>query len=465
MNPAVGSKRNLILDTDSYKTSHWLQYPPGTEGMYSYFESRGGKYPYTLFFGLQYLLREYLAGQVVTVEDVYEAGNILPKHGVPFNLQGWLRLVSRHDGRLPIRIKAVPEGTIVPTHNILMSVESTDPECFWVVGWLETMLVRLWYPTTVATQSHAIKRMILRFLQETADDPPAELPFKLHDFGARGASCREAAGVGGMSHLVNFMGSDTIEGLLFARRYYDEPMAAFSIPAAEHSTITAWGREGELDAYRNMVRQFAAPGKIVACVSDSYDIFHAVEKFWGEALRDEVERSGATIVIRPDSGDPATVVCKCLEILERKVGMKTNSRGYKVLPPYFRLIQGDGVNEDSIRQILQEMKDRSYSTSNIAFGMGGALLQKVDRDTQRFAFKCSEVIRDGKPVQVYKDPVTDAGKRSKSGRLSLLRSGIFFTTVDGVKEDDALVPVFENGAILKNYTLAEVRKNSMQGLT
>jgi nicotinamide phosphoribosyltransferase len=457
-------RRNLILDTDSYKASHWQQYPPGTTGMYSYLESRGGTYGQTVFFGLQYLLKEYLAGSVVEPADVDEAEAFFAAHGEPFNRAGWDRIALHFKGQLPIRIRALPEGTVLPVRNLLLSVESTDPETFWVVSWLEAILVRLWYPITVATLSHYAKRSILEALNTSAEDPLAELPFKLRDFGSRGVSSHESAGIGGMSHLVNFLSSDTAAGIRFANHYYGCPMAGFSIPASEHSTVTSWGKERELSAYRNLVTRFCKPGKIVACVSDSYDIFNAIENLWGDELAEEVEQSGGTLVIRPDSGDPTAVVLRCLEILERKVGMTRNSKGYKVLPNHFRLLQGDGVNPDSIRTILSEMLRNRYSASNIAFGMGGGLLQQVNRDTQKFAFKCSEVTVDGKAVKISKEPVTDAGKRSKAGRLSLIEEHGKLVTVEGQLADSLVEPVFENGKILREVGFAEVRERAMQGL-
>jgi len=378
--------QNLLLMTDSYKASHWLQYPGGTTKIYSYIESRGGKYPKTVFFGLQYLLRILKKG--ITEEDVWEANAFFKVHGVPFNLDGFLYIVNEHDGKLPVEIKAIAEGSVVPAHTPLLTIENTDPSCHWLTCYLETMLLRVWYPTTVATRSWYAKKIIKSYLDQTADDTEAELPFKLHDFSARGASSRESAAIGGMAHLVNFTGSDTVEGVILANKVYKCGMAAFSIPAAEHSTITAWGKENELEAYRNMLKQFAKPDSLVAVVSDSYDIYNAVENIWGEELRQEVIDSDATIVIRPDSGHPPEVVSKVVKILDKKFGSTENTRGYRVLDNV-RVIQGDGVDLDMIHEIMDKLKNEGYSASNISFGMGGYLLQKLNRDTQKFAMKCS----------------------------------------------------------------------------
>jgi nicotinamide phosphoribosyltransferase len=412
---------NRIIDTDSYKSSHFLQYPPNTTLVHSYLESRGSErnYSETVFFGLQYLLKRYFAARF-TKENVLEANEVITAHGEPFNLAGWLSLIEKHNGTLPLRVRAVAEGSIVPTRNVLMTVENTDDEFFWLTGWFESQLMRLWYPITVATQSYYIKKDVYQFLQETADDADAEIAFKVHDFGSRGVSSQETAAIGGAAHLVNFMGTDTMSALLIHRNFYHSEMAGFSIPAAEHSTVTSWGRENEIDAYRNMIRQFGKPNALFAVVSDSWNIYEAVEKIWGEQLKQEVIDSGATVVIRPDSGDPVEVVGKVAELLGEKFGTTINSKGYKVLKNV-RIIQGDGVNPVSIHNICQSLKDKGFSTSNIAFGIGGALLQKIDRDTMKFAYKCSAIVRDGKLVDVYKEPITDSGKSSKKGRLDLVK--------------------------------------------
>lgn len=412
-------EENLLLDTDSYKAGHYLQYPPGTDSMFSYIESRGGKYPHTVFFGLQYILKRYLS-KPITVEMVEEANDFFEEHGEPFNYEGWMYIAKDLNGKLPIRIRALPEGSIVPTHNMLVSVESTDPKAFWVVSYLETMLLRIWYPITVATQSNTIRSTIAKYLNETSTNPlNEELAFKLHDFGSRGVSSSESAGIGGLAHLVNFFGSDTVQGVVYGNRYYNSKMAGYSIPASEHSSITSWGKSREVEAYRNMLKQFAKPGALVACVSDSYDLFNACENLWGEELKAEIINSGATLVVRPDSGDPATVVLKTLQILDSKFGSTVNAKGFKVLN-HVRVIQGDGINQESIEEILGLAKKHGFSATNIAFGMGGALLQQVNRDTQKFAMKCSSVTIDGEHVDVFKDPVTDNGKRSKPGRLDVV---------------------------------------------
>jgi len=460
----MSSKINFILDTDSYKASHYLQYPPGTTSMFSYIESRGGKYPETIFFGLQYYLKEYLTHRV-TVEEVEEAKEFFAAHGEPFNYEGWMYVAKELDGKLPVRIRAVPEGTKVPTHNILVSVESTDPKAFWMVSWLETSIMRyVWYPTTVCTRSYTIKNIILEALEKSADDPRAEINFKLHDFGSRGVSSQESAMIGGASHLVNFMGSDTVAGVVCANRFYNIPMAGFSIPAAEHSSITSWGKENEVEAYRNMLTQFAKPGALVAVVSDSYNLWNACSHLWGEQLREEIIKSGATVVIRPDSGHPATVVLQTAKLLAEKFGISINSKGFKVLNNV-RIIQGDGIDEDSIKEILDALLTNGFSATNIAFGMGGALLQQINRDTQKFAMKCCHISRGDESVDVFKDPVTDDGKRSKAGRLDLIKdkNGIFQTVKLGNAPSHVLSEmrtVYENGEVIVDDSFENIRSRA-----
>eukprot|EP00118_Oscarella_pearsei_P006867 m.32025 g.32025 ORF g.32025 m.32025 type:complete len:477 (+) comp31589_c0_seq2:59-1489(+) len=457
---------NILLAADSYKICHYKQYPPGTATVYSYFESRGGKFPATVFYGLQYILKRWLIGPVVTREKIQIAKELYQKHfsagNNVFNEEGWIHIVEKHGGKLPLRIKAIPEGTVVPCKNVLFTVENTDPKCFWLTNFFETLLVQVWYPITVATNSRAQKETIAKYLFETADSLDG-LPLKLHDFGYRGVSSVESAGIGGSAHLVNFTGTDTIAAVVYARKYYGCDMAGFSIPAAEHSTITSWGKEHEKEAYKNMLDQF--PTGVVACVIDSYDVWNACEKILGEELhRNIVVREGKGIfVIRPDSGDPAKVVCKVLELLGSKFETTVNSKGFKLLPSYLRVIQGDGISYETVGKILEAMKQSRWSADNIAFGSGGSLLQRLDRDTQKCAFKCSYAEVDGKGVNVFKEPITDLGKKSKKGRLTLeIHDGQYQTVQEGAgsAERDLLVTVFENGELKKDYSFEEIRRRA-----
>jgi nicotinamide phosphoribosyltransferase len=461
--PRLGPENPLLL-TDSYKMSHWRQYPPGTEAVCSYFESRGGLLPEVAFFGLQYLLKRYLAGPVVSEESIGEAEAVARAHfrrDDVFNLEGWLHIVRDHAGRLPVSVRAVPEGTVVPVRNVLMTVESTCERCFWLTNCLETLLVQSWYPSTVATKSREMKRMILRYLQETGD--PSGVGFKLHDFGFRGVSSPESAALGGAAHLVNFLGTDTMAGLLLARDFYGAEMAGFSIPAAEHSTITAWGRDGEAEAMKNMLEQW--PRGLVACVSDSYDIFRACDEIWGKALRSMVMERDGTLVVRPDSGDPPTVVRRVVEILGERFGWEKNAKGYRVLDPHVRVLQGDGVDLASAERVLAALKAAGWSADNLAFGMGGALLQRLHRDTQKMAFKTSAVRVRGEWRDVFKEPVTDPGKNSKRGRLALVAEGHGLRTMRREEAEargleDFLVEVFRDGDVVREWTFDEVRRRA-----
>jgi nicotinamide phosphoribosyltransferase len=456
-------RKNLILNTDSYKTSHFLQYPPGTTHVSSYIETRGGDYEKAIFFGLQMFIKEYL-DKPITYDDISEAKAVMEAHGVPFNEEGWRYIVQNHNGYLPIEIQAVPEGTPVAMRNALVQVVNTDPECAWLTSYIETALLRaIWYPTTVATVSYSCKQTIARYLEMTSDSSEG-LVFKLHDFGARGASTEEAAAIGGAAHLVNFWGTDTISGIMAARRYYNAEMAGFSIPAAEHTTMTAWGKEGEIAAFKNMLDQFSGPGKLVAVVSDSYDLWNAIDNVWGDALKEQVESTGGTLVVRPDSGNPVEVVTETIERLMAKFGYETNSKGYRMLPACVRVIQGDGVNVASIAEILRAMEARGLSADNITFGMGGALLQKVNRDTMRFAMKANAVKVAGVWRDVYKDPVTDRGKRSKKGRLAVIEHepGNYQTIpeVELGSQKNILETVYRNGKLIREFSFDEVRENA-----
>ena len=463
---------NILLLTDSYKATHWKQLPKGTTILRSYLESRGGQFDNTLFYGLQYYIKHYLEGNVISYQKIMQAKDFWDQHLGPghFNLEGWLHILNTHNGSLPVKIKAVPEGTSVPTSNVLLTIENTDPEVPWLTNYLESILLQIWYPITVGTLSREVKKVLINYLKKSTTYDNSEISqivqFMLHDFGFRGVSSVESSGLGASAHLINFRGTDTVTGILFGQQYYKtRNMLGFSIPASEHSTITSWGEPFEVKAFENMLDQF--PTGLVACVSDSFDIIRACRDYWGTTLRDKILSRDGRLVIRPDSGDPKQTLKQIFHVLWDKFGGTINDKGFKVLDPHVRVIQGDGVNYESISEILDMMISEGFSVENIAFGMGGALLQKVDRDTQKFAIKCSSIVINGDEVNVQKNPVeinsqgerVQSFKKSKTGKLKLVKdeNGQFHTIQKADSfEDDLLLDVFENGNLLVDYTFEEI---------
>lgn len=455
-------QHNIILNSDSYKFSQFRQYPPGTEYVYSYIEARGGIYDRLVFIGLQAFLREYMTTPI-TPDMISQAKKIMAIHGEPFNEEGWNYILNVHGGILPVEIKSVAEGSVMYLKNVLVSIVNTDPKCFWLTSFLETALLRaIWYPTTVASNSYHSKQIIMEYLE--LNGTPADIDFKLHDFGARGVSSLESSALGGMAHLAIFKGTDNVSGLLAAMEYYDADVCGFSVPAMEHSTVTSWGREHEEDAYRNMVKQFGKKGGVISAVSDSYDI-HAACKMWGTKLKDEVIASGAMLVVRPDSGDPVQIVSDCVRILDQYFGSTINAKGSKVLNNV-RILQGDGINHEMIRAILVVLHMNGYSSDNVIFGQGGALLQQINRDSLEFAMKCSAAYINGKWVEVFKDPITSSMKKSKKGRLMLVTddSGKFITKVKeyGMDIVDHLVTRLKDGHFYNETNFVAVREQVLQ---
>jgi len=463
---------NLLLFADAYKYSHHRLYAPGTEKIYSYLESRGGAFEQTVFFGLQYLLKEYLSGVVVTKEKIDEAEATMKEvfgRDDVFDRSRFDYILKRHNGRLPVRIKAVREGTVTGTHQALMTIENTDPNCYWLTNFLETLLMQVWYPVTVASQSYEIRKIVKHYYDETAATEAADdIDFVLNDFGFRGASSVESASIGGAAHLLSFRGSDTVIANQWLRKYYNAPVAVgHSVPATEHSVCTLLGEEGELEVFRHVLESY--PEGIVSCVSDSFNIFRACREYWGTELKELILSRKGTLVIRPDSGDPVFTLLRVFDILFEKFGYTINDKGYKVLPPQVRVLQGDGLNLSTIRLIYGAMTVNGISAENLVLGMGGALLQKVDRDTLKFALKCSYAEINGRGVDVQKNPVeldhhgqlVHSFKASKSGRLKLIQNGNEYLTVreeEAPETDDQLQLVFENEELFNETSWEEVQE-------
>lgn len=465
------SNANIIFLADAYKYSHHKLYYPGTTHIYSYLESRGGLFPETVFFGLQYIVKKYFTGVVITKEVVDEIEILLNgtfgRNDV-FDRSKFDYIIEKHGGRLPVRIKAVKEGSVVPVSNVLLTIENTDPECYWLTNFLETVLMQVWYPATVATLSYQIRKIVSLYFEETASAGAAQgIDYVLNDFGFRGASSCESAGIGGMSHLLSFKGSDTVLASAFAKEFYQAAVVpGASVPATEHSIMTLLGEQGEVDVFRHILEAY--PTGVISVVSDSYDIFRACSEYWGTELKQLILNRKGTLVIRPDSGDPVYTVLRVLDILFTHFGYTINEKGYRVLPPQVRVIQGDGINIDTIRSLYSALKLNGISAENLVLGMGGALLQKVDRDTQRYAIKCAYAEVDGKKINVQKHPLeidshgqlVTSFKTSKAGRLKLVKTPDGYKTIpeqeDSVYEDE-LETVFENGSLVRDQQFDTIK--------
>jgi nicotinamide phosphoribosyltransferase len=452
---------NICLKTDSNKLVHWMQYPPNTTGVFSYLEARtGATYSHTTFFGLQYILKQHLVGQVVTAGAIDNAERFVSVHfghQEYFNKKMWVHILKQWDGHLPVRIKAVKEGTSVPVGNVLLTVENTDPECAALTNHLETILSQVWYPSTVCTLSRKVKVMIADFLDRTGGERKL-LNDMLSDFGYRSASSVESAGIGGVAHLVNFNRTATIQGILTAMEYYNTDVCAFGTPSTEHSVMTAGGPDGEEEVYRRLLDTHKSDSFSV--VVDSYDTFRACRDILGTSLREKIMTRDETLIVFPDSGEPISTTIAVLDILGEKFGYTVNAKGYKVLTPKVRVLWGDGLVYDTIYEILRAMESAKWAAENLIVGMGGGLLQRVHRDTQRFAFKVSAMEINGEWRDIYKNPL-DKSKTSKKGRITLDRRDSdnyeYVTVREDKVEHDQLVTVFENGRLTKEYSFDEIR--------
>lgn len=475
-------ENNICLLTDSYKVTHHYFYPEKTEKIYSYLENRvGAEFNKTIFYGLQYVIKKYLEGSVVSEEKVLEAQKIIETHiGKDiFNLDDWLYIANDLGGKLPIEIKAVPEGTPVDVGNVLMTVENTDKRCFWLPNYLESLLLQVWYPSTIATLSAEVKKLFNFYLEVTGSSKD-NIDFMLHDFGYRGASSTESSKLCGSAHLLSFSGTDTIPALAIPENYYKDNednnselidskyscsnfnIYGFSVQATEHSVMTSLGPEYEMDQVINVLNH--GKNGVLAMVIDSYDYMNFLKTATmngnevNNAIINFLNRSSENkIVFRPDSGEPVSTTLDCLNIIGEGFGTHLTSEGYKLFDVNVGLLWGDGLDYHKIRDILFAMKNNRWAAENIIFGMGGGLHTDVVRDTQRSAFKSSAQKREGKWYDIYKEPL-DTSKKSKAGRFKLIKDNKFFKTVP-INDDgeDYLQSVFKNGELLVNDSFKNIK--------
>lgn len=422
----------LPFKTDSYKVGHWNMYPENMTHMFSYLESRKGSKELgdsIVVFGTRYymeMLQDSL-DDLKSEDSVYDNFfKLAEAHGEIPNKEGWEDLFNSYicKGMLPIKIKALPEGIIVKPGTMVMSIENTDERFPWLVNYLETWLMNIWYPMTVASKSYSVRKLLENHYVRTGCDVSG-IDFSYHNFGSRSSVCSEAAVIGGMAHLTCFSGTDNFESIPMVQSLYDtvNGVIGYSIPATEHSVMCSWGKDNEFDCVENYLEKHKN-SPIIACVADTYNVFNFVNVVTNGKFKEKIESEDYPIfVIRPDSGEPISVLRRIINIMEKnQVLYSTNDKGFKVWNKY-RIIWGDGITPKNIDNILSAMSDLGYAASNFAFGSGGDLMQNVSRDTFGFALKASAVKYSGSDdwIGISKNPVTDSGKKSKEGKLMTIK--------------------------------------------
>jgi len=438
----VNNNASIILDADSYKYSHYALYPDGTNAMYSYIEPRI-KDVTIVPFGVQMWIKKNLLTPI-TYQQILEAEDIAKLHGVPFNKNGWEYLLGEYNGYLPLTIRGIPEGTRVNSSTPLLSVLCEDERLFYLASFIETSLQRgIWYPTTIASNDLSNYTQ-LKWYYDHGSDNQAMLDFSLHSFASRGVSSRETAEIGGLAHLLFFKGTDDLVALKAARDYYGCEMAGYSVVATEHSVQCAYGKDGQKQYLDKVIDTYGKTGSIVSVVMDGYDIHREVDLLCSEYFVTKIKNSGCKFVVRPDSGDMFIIVPEILEKLEKAFGYTTNSKGKKVLNNV-GIIQGDGINHTTMGLLVQKVHGRGFAPENVIYGSGGGLLQKVDRDTFKFAQKTSAIRVGDKWINTVKDPITDPGKKSKGG---LLDTGDFIT-------------YYKNGKLMVDESLDVIRQRAI----
>lgn len=454
---------NPILDTDSYKATHDKGYKPGTTHVYSYIESRKGPTD-LLWFGAQAWVRK-LAERPVRKEHIEEAEDFYGRHGVPFNKQGWTHIWAAHGGFFPLEIRSAPEGLLIPKLNALMTIENTDPVVPWLTGHVETAgLSDLFTSSSIATRIFHMKKGLAK-LWRLASDEDAVSPFAILDFSRRGCFGYDHNLLGGMAHLIHFQGSDSVPAVRAANYYYDSDMAGFSVPATEHSVMCSYGRseEEERAAFHHLVDVMGQPGGILSVVSDTWNIFRAVQLWCEPAMVEKVRAKNLTLVIRPDSGQMEPVLLAILPVIAQAYGGQRNSKGYLVLSNV-KVLWGDGINSETYTAPFRVAMTLKIAPDSIMVGSGGGLMTAdLDRDTYGWAMKASEMVIDGQRVAIRKDPVTDPGKASKAGRFSLIRDEGVFKTVpqtdpDDVDGADLLDVIYRDGVLSNPTTLDAIRE-------
>jgi nicotinamide phosphoribosyltransferase len=470
------SRQNPLLATDVYKMGHMEQYAPNCNKVYSYLIARSDKnFDKTVFFGLQYYLKEYFSVKLTPDmgEEFLRYRKMILGHN-SIEVENQIRDLCEL-GYFPLDIKAVEEGAVMPVRNVLMTITNTNPKFYWVVGFVESLILKLWYSTTVASCCFKYRTLVDKAFEETVTEDLMFLKdFTVHDFGYRGDASEEGAAISGAAHLISFCGSDTVTALPFVEHYYNADtngLIMASVPASEHSVMCSFGRENEFDAFENMLKLY--PNGIVSIVSDTFDVYRVLTDF-AERLKTKILERDGKVVFRPDSGNPEYIICGdpnaeegsnewkgAIRLLDEMFGSTVNSKGYKVLNPKVGLIYGDGMYLERYQRTIEKMKEMGYAACNLVIGVGG-ILRNHSRDTLGFAIKATYVEVGGEKREIEKDPITDSKKKSHKGLLCLtLGDNMEYITLDRCtsfeEKRGLLKTVFIDGKIVSETTFSEIK--------
>jgi len=493
-------KLSAMLLCDFYKISHREQYPEGTERVYATWTPRGSRIKHikeVVNFGAQAFIKNYLidffneAFFDRSKEKVVAEYSRIIKHTLGIATPPTQHIEDLHDlGYLPLEIKALPEGTLVPMRVPMLTIENTNDKFFWLTNYIETLAsAEMWKPVTSATLAYQYRKLLDTYASETGG-PKDFVQFQGHDFSMRGSGSLQSAIASGAGHLLSFSGTDTIPAVMYLEQFYnadvEKELVGTSIPATEHSVMCAYGQD-ELASYKRIITEVYPTGP-VSIVSDTWDLWkvlsHVIEPLKDVILaRDGGPESLDKVVIRPDSGDPVKIVCgdpeaafgsaefrgvvECLwDIFEGTI----NEKGFKELDPHIGCIYGDAITFDRCAEICARLKAKGFASTNMVYGIGSYTYQYNTRDTFGFALKSTSVTINGDEKQIYKDPKTDDGlKKSQRGRVQVITDVGTLTCVDQLLSTDIeaagnrLETVFLDGLLVKDQSLREIRERITNG--
>lgn len=482
-------KINPLMLIDFYKADHRRQYPEGTEMVYSNFtprKSRLAENDKLVFFGLQYFVKEYLVKQwnegffnvpkeKVMADYKRRMDNALGKDSIPVE-----HIAELHDlGYLPLIVKGLPEGTIVSPKIPVVTVYNTQPKFFWLTNYLESLMSAiLWKPATSATTAFQYRKRFNEYARSTVSDNNIDFVYwQGHDFSFRGMSGIEDACMSAAGHLLSFYGTDSVPAIDFHEIYYnansDKELIGGSVPATEHSVMCMGTKDNEIATFDRLITKIY-PNGIVSIVSDTWDFWKVITEFLPE-LKSKILARNGKVVIRPDSGDPVKIIIGdkdaapgspefkgAIECMWETFGGTITEKGFKLLDSHIGLIYGDSITLQRQKDILEGLKEKGFASFNVVLGIGSYTYEYVTRDTYGFAMKATYGEVDGEGRNIFKDPKTDDGtKRSAKGLMQVTEVNGELKMKDQCNWEEEkqglLQTVFENGKVLNDQSLSEIR--------